>query len=345
MAYRVKIHPSGHELTVAEDETILKAALREGLALPYGCRNGACGTCKGRLLAGEVHYQGDLPPALSDQEDEQGLALFCQARPLGDLEVEVKEIGAAKDLVVKTLPVRVTEKTPLAHDVMGLKLKLPAAERLQFLAGQYVDVLLRDGARRGFSMANPPHEDAFLELHVRYVEGGRFTGWVFNEMREKALLRIQGPLGTFFLREDADRPVLLVAGGTGFAPMKAILEHAFRAGPGRPLHLYWGARARRDLYLHELAQGWAQTRAGFRYTPVLSEPAGGDAWDGATGWVHERVLADYPDLSGHDVYAAGPPEMIEAIKRDLAARGLPDDRLFYDSFEFAGDHRMAGAEG
>lgn len=335
MTFKVRIEPSGHEFTVAEKETVLEAALRHGYTLPYSCRNGSCGTCKGRLLAGEIDHGTYEDKALSAPERAAGLALFCQAVPRTDIVIEARELASVAGITIKTLPARVIKMERAADDVMILSLKLPANERLQFLAGQYVDILLKDGKRRSFSLANPPAADEFLQLHVRRVPNGLFTTHVFTQMKEKDLLRLRGPLGTFFLREDSNRPVILVGGGTGFAPIKGILEHAFACGVSRPLHFYWGVRARRDLYMHALPQTWAQTQANFRYTPVLSEPRPEDRWDGRTGWVHEAVVADYPDLSEYEVYASGPPPMIEAIKQVFFARGLAPERLFFDSFEFA----------
>jgi len=343
MSYRVEIQPSGHAFTVEEGESVLDAALRQGFAFPYGCRNGACGSCLGKLVSGEVDYQGQHPPALQEADVEAGRALFCQARPAGDLVIEVREIGAAKDIPIKTLPCRVARMERLAHDVMGLSLKLPVTERLQFLAGQYVDILLRDGRRRSFSLANAPHDDEFLQLHVRQVDGGVFSTHVFEQMKEKALLRIQGPLGAFFLREDSDRPAILVGGGTGFAPLKSILEHAFHLGEPRALHLFWGVRSRQDLYLADLPRRWAESQPGFHYTPVLSEPGPDDAWEGETGWVTDAVLRHYPDLSRHDVYVSGPPPMVEAAKRQFPEHGLAFEHLYYDSFEYAADTPATGA--
>lgn len=336
MSFQITIRPSGHRFEAEEDETILEAALRHGIALPYGCRNGACGSCLGRVLAGEADHGAERPPALTEADEVAGRALFCQAFALSDLEIEVREIGAARDLSVKTLPCRVARLTRLAHDVMELRLKLPATERLQFLPGQYIDLLLKDGRRRSYSLANAPHGDELLELHVRHVEGGAFSEQVFRDMKEKALLRFEGPLGSFYLREDSPRPVLLMAGGTGFAPLKSILEHAFDAGLQRPMHLFRGVRARRDLYLDDLPAGWARSHANFRYTPVLSEPLPDDHWSGETGLVHEALLRAYPDLSGHDVYMAGPPAMIRAARAAFAAAGLPEDQLFFDAFEYGG---------
>lgn len=333
--FKVRLEPSGHEFVTERGESILDAALRTGHPLPYSCRNGSCGTCKGKLLAGEIDYGVYEAKALGVTERAAGLALFCQARPLTDVVVEAREIAAAKDIIIKTLPCRVAHMTPAAHDVMVLGLKLPSHERLKFLAGQYIDVLLRDGQRRSFSLANPSSQDDALEIHVRRVPGGTFTNHVFTGMKEKDLLRFRGPLGIFFLRTDSDAPIVLVAGGTGFAPIKSILEDAFGKGVERPMHLYWGARARRDLYMDRLALSWAQQHPNFRYTPVLSEPPPGDAWSGRRGWVHDAVVQDYPDLSRHEVYASGPPPMIEAIRARFPEHGLALERLYYDSFEFA----------
>ncbi len=337
MSYKVTLQPSGHTFIAEAHEPILEAGLRgEGAALPYGCRNGACGSCMARIVSGEIAYPGPVPPGISAAEQAQGCALLCQARARGDLVVEVREVAAARDVEVKTLPCRVVGLQKLAPDVMRLYLKLPATERLQFLAGQYIDILLRGGRRRGFSLANAPHADEYLELHVRHVPGGEFTGHVFEQMKEKAILRFQGPLGTFFLREDSPLPIIMMGGGTGFAPLKSMLEHAFHVGLERHVHLYWGARAARDLYLNEMVEAWVEQHGDtLRYTPVLSEPDPVDGWTGRTGFVHEAVVADHPDLGGHEVYMSGPPPMIQAARAAFAACGLPPEQLYYDSFDYA----------
>jgi CDP-4-dehydro-6-deoxyglucose reductase len=335
MTFNVRIEPSGREFAAAENETVLEAALRHGIALPYSCRNGSCGTCKGRVRAGQVEYGVYEDKALSAAERAAGLALLCQAQARSDLVIEARELAGVAGIAIKTLPARVMKMEKAADDVMVLSLKLPANQRLPFLAGQYLDILLKDNQRRSFSLANPPGADETLQLHIRHVPNGLFTGHVFTQMKEKDLLRVRGPLGVFFLRQESERPAILVAGGTGFAPMKSILEDAFARGLTRPLHLYWGVRARRDLYMDALPQAWARTYSHFKYTPVLSEPRPEDAWDGRTGWVHDAVIADYPDLSGHEVYASGPPPMVEAIKKTGSAHGLAPERLFFDSFEFA----------
>ena len=332
MPNQVTIQSSNHVFTVRADETILDAALREGYVISYGCRNGACGTCKGTVLAGNVDYGKYQESALSAAEKRLGMALFCQAKPRGDIVIQCREVGAIRDIQIKTLPCRVQKMQRVAADIMVLYLKLPASERLQFLAGQYVDVLMKDGSRRSVSMANAPHDDEFLQLHLRDY-GGPFSRHVFETMKERDILRFEGPLGTFFLREGGAKPVILLASGTGFAPIKALVEHAFHAGTPRPLVLYWGARVRADLYMTELPGRWAATRDNFKYVPVLSDALAGDNWTGRTGLVHQVVMQDVPDMSGCQVYACGSPLMVEAAHRDFTSRcGLPDDEFFSDAF-------------
>lgn len=335
MGHRVTLYPAGRGFEARADERLLEAALRQAVALPYGCRSGGCGVCRARVLAGEVTYPEGPPLGLTDAERAAGYALLCLAHAASDLVLEAHELAGVAELVVKTLPARVARMAKLSPDVMGLWLKLPAVERLQFLAGQYLDILLPDGRRRSFSIANAPHEDALIELHVRHVPGGSFTTRVFEEIHEKSLLRIQGPLGTFFLREDSPRPAILIGGGTGFAPLKSMLSHAFHLGITRPLRLYWGARTARDLYLRDVPERWARERPNFTFVPVLSEPEAD--WRGRHGFVHRAVLEDHPDLSGFDVYMAGPPAMIEAARYDFAQAGLPSEQLFYDAFEYGPD--------
>ena len=335
MPFQVTIQSSGHTFSVNHGESVLDAALRQGIILPYGCRNGACGSCMGTLTAGTIDYKHGTPSGLSETDATEGKALFCQARPASDLTIQVREVDAARDIEVKTLPCRVNKLEHLAHDVIRIYLKIPDTERLQFLAGQYIDVLLKDHAPRAFSIANPPHDDNFIELHIRNVEGGYFSAQVFNQMQEKAMLRFKGPLGTFFLREDTGRPAILIGGGTGFAPLKGMLEHAFQIGIKQPLHLFWGVRAMRDLYLNELPVRWKQSHENFRYTPVLSEPLAEDKWNGATGFVTDSVIQQYPDLSGYDIYMSGPPIMVETGHSLFMKHGLNESRFFSDAFEYA----------
>ena len=337
MRYQVHVEPSGHDFTVEDGEPILDAALRSGLQVPYSCRGGSCGACRSNLLAGSVTYPEGLPDALSEEQRQRGEALLCQARAASDLRIEVQEQKGAEGIEPRAYPCRLVRKETLAHDVLRLYLKLPANDRMRFLAGQYIDFLLKDGRRRAFSLANAPHQDELLELHVRYVPDGDFTDYLFHKAEEKAILRIKGPFGQFYLREESDRPMIFVAGGTGFAPIKGILEHAFAEGVTRPMHLYWGARAERDLYLDELPRRWALQYPQFSYTPVLSEPLPEDHWSGRTGRVDEAVAEDYPDLSAFDVYAAGPPAMVHAGADRFRECGLDLAHYYSDAFEFAKD--------
>jgi CDP-4-dehydro-6-deoxyglucose reductase len=338
MSHQITIKPSDHSFACPDGDTVLTAAMAADLLLPYGCRNGACGTCKGRVLDGRVDYGPHQASTLTEHEKKAGFALFCCARPLTDLVIEVKEVRRAGDIQVRRLPCRIESIDKPAPDVAIVKIKLPANERLQYLAGQYIDLLLKDGRRRSFSLATPPHDDALLELHVRHVPGGFFTGQLFDQYKGREILRFEGPLGSFFLREDSDKPVLLVAGGTGFAPIKAIVEHALHHGLDRhrPLVLYWGARAKRDLYLPDLPGRWQQASRNFTFIPVLSEPAAADAWSGRTGFVHQAVLDDFDDLSGYQVYACGGPAMVDAARAAfVGTRGLPAAEFFADSFTYA----------
>ena len=338
MSFTVTIHPSGHTLAAETDESILEAALRQGLTLPYGCRDGACGACRGKVLSGEVDHGKSMAHALTDADRSEGFALFCCAQARSDLIIESREVRKAGDIPIKTLPARVQHLQKAASDVMILKLKLPASERLQFLAGQYIDILLKDGKRRSFSLANAPHDDALLELHVRHVPDDMYTKHMFTQMKEKDILRFNGPHGTFFLREDSQKPMVMVAGGTGFAPIKSIVEHAIAENCERPIAVYWGGRSRIDLYQLGLAESWATAHAKIHFVPVLAEPAADDAWRGRTGLVHQAVMADFPDLSGHQVYAYGSPAMIAAAKRDFHdGYKLPEAEFFADSFDFAND--------
>jgi CDP-4-dehydro-6-deoxyglucose reductase len=329
----VRLEPSGHSFSVAPGETILEAAMRQGVGLPYGCRNGACGACKGILRAGELAYGDYQERALHDSEKAAGKALTCCTKPLSDIVFEVRELAGAKDLAIRTMPARVERVEKPADDVAILNLKLPTGERLQFLAGQYIDILMKDGKRRSFSMANAPHDDAFIQLHIRNTPGGAFSRYVFEEMRERAILRFEGPLGTFYLREDSDKPMIFVAGGTGFAPIKAQVEHLFHHGSDRPIVLYWGVRAAKDLYMKDLPARWQAEHANFTFIPVASDPLPEEQWQGRRGFVHQAVLDDFSDLSGYQVYACGAPAMTDIARATFVAeRGLPEDEFYCDAF-------------
>ena len=329
MTFNTIIKPSNHSFPIEADETILEAGLKHGYTIPYGCRDGVCGACKGKLLQGSVEYGNRQISALSDADKADGMALFCSAMPQSDLVIECREVSAVKDIIVKSLPCRVQKMERLAEDVMVLYLKLPANERMLFLAGQYIDIMMKDDKPRSFSLANAPHDDEFLQLHIRNIPGGAFTHHVFHEMKERDILRVKGPFGTFYLREDSDKPVLFVASGTGFAPIKAIVEHALQIGIKRPMHLYWGVRKQSDFYMLDRVQEW-QAR-GIRFTPVVSD----EPWQGRNGFVHQAVMEDYGDLSGHQVYACGAPVVVEAAHRDYTTlRNLPEEEFFSDAFTF-----------
>jgi CDP-4-dehydro-6-deoxyglucose reductase len=338
MTHQITIRNTGHRFQAQDGDSILQAALSAGLVLPYGCRDGACGTCKGRLIEGSIDYGRYSEKALTAEERAGGHALFCQGKALTDIVIEAREVRKAGDIQVRKLPARVSKLERVADDVMILHLKLPANERLMFLAGQYIDILLKDGTRRSFSMANAPHDDEFVQLHIRHVPGGSFTDHVFTAMKERDILRFEGPRGTFFLREESGKPLVFVASGTGFSPIKAVIEAALKKGVSRPMTLYWGARRPKDLYLGDLPKRWAAGHPGFRYIPVISEGLPEDAWQGRTGFVHRAAMADLPDLSGHQVYACGVPIMVDSARRDFIAQcRLPENEFFADSFTTAAD--------
>lgn len=337
MPFKISTEPDGLGFTADEGQNILDAALQAGLLLPYGCRDGACGACKAQVLHGEVAPGQVAPGALSDAERDDGHVLLCQAQARSDVTIKVRSLGRIDEIAPRKLPCRVLSLTRAAADVMIVKLKLPASEPFRFRAGQYVDFLLTEGRRRSFSIANAPAAAAdHIELHIRQIAGGQFTGHVFDTMKPRDILRFEGPLGSFYLREDRPRPVVLLAGGTGFAPIKSIVEHVIASGTPRAMTLYWGARNREGLYMDSLARSWCDTLPGFTYIPVLSEPLADDAWDGRTGWVHEAVMADLPDLSAHDVYACGAPAMIDLARAQFTeACQLAADAFFADAFTFA----------
>ena len=335
MSHQVTLQSSGKSFAVANDETVLSAAIEAGYNLPYGCRNGACGACKGKLVSGEVDYGDHQETALTEAEKQAGNALFCCAKPLSDLVIDCREVTAINGIKPRIMSARVEKMQKLSPDVMALYLKLPSNERMQFMAGQYVEFLLKDGKRRAFSIANAPHDDALLELHLRLVAGGQFTQYVFSEMHEKAILRFEGPFGSFYLREDSDRPLIFVAGGTGFAPIKGIIEHAIHHKHQREIIIYWGARTRADLYMHDLPQQWQEDYPNITYIPVLSEPLPEDNWQGRTGLVHVAVMEDFDSLDDYQVYCCGAPQMVDIAHLAFQAHGLPPEEFFSDSFTFA----------
>jgi CDP-4-dehydro-6-deoxyglucose reductase len=353
---RVSLFNSSIGFDVRPDQSLLDAALDAALNLPHSCKGGNCGSCRARLLGGEIHYPNGRPLGLSETEVAEGFVLMCQARARGDLSIETFEITTPDCTVVKRLPARIERALPLSHDVMGLYLRLPAAETFRFEAGQYIDIILPGGRRRSFSIVSPPHDSRLLELHVRRVAGGEFSAPLFHEDRRSALLTIEGPLGQFTYRP-GPAPMLMIGGGTGIAPLLCMLRHVIDNGIQRDITLFWGVRGERDLYAEvtlahmaaslqavrgdALEEAAPARRGSLRYVPVLSEPSAG--WRGARGWVHEAVLNDIPDLSPYEVYAAGPPAMIEAVRREFARRGVAANRLYFDSFDYAPDRQRTSA--
>jgi CDP-4-dehydro-6-deoxyglucose reductase len=334
--YTVRIEPHGRTIRVREGQPVLEAALAAGLNLPHSCKSGHCGSCRARLRAGEIRYPSVRPPGITAAEVQAGNILLCQARPLSDLVLEARLIARVADVEIKTLPCRIARLTPLAPDVMQVFLRLPAVETLRFHPGQYLDVLLEGGRRRSFSIASPPHDCELIELHVRRVPGGGFTERLFGAVESGALLQIEGPIGQFTYRE-GDTPLLMIAGGTGFAPLKSMLRHILERNVERDIHLYWGARQPHDIYEEALVLDWVHRYPRLRFSAVLSESTSAGAGHRRLGWVHETVLADHPDLETFEVYAAGPPAMIEAIRATFPDRGLRSERLYFDSFDYAPD--------
>ncbi len=332
--FEVRIAPHGRTVRAGADRSILDAALAAGLNLPHSCKSGHCSSCRARLVSGQVRYPAGPPLGLTPTEAQAGYVLLCQARAASDVSVEARLIANVAEVEIKTLPCRIARMTPLAPDVMQVFLKLPSVETMSFQAGQYLDVLLEDGKRRSFSIASPPHDSELLELHVRRVAGGGFTERLFGQMQAGALLRIEGPIGQFVYREGAG-PVIMIAGGTGFAPLKSMLRHLLAKGSQRPVHFYWGARNAVDLYEEAQVLEWTRAHPQLKFSAALSEAKEAGAPHRRLGWVHEVVLADHPDLTGFDVYVAGPPALVEAVRASFPARGLSEARLSFDSFDYA----------
>lgn len=346
MTFTVTLAPSGRQFTVERDEAILLAAIRQGVGLPYGCKDGACGSCKSKLLEGRVIHGAHQAKALSAEEEAAGWTLTCRAAAQTDVTIEARGVVGAGEIAPRKMPARVASLEKPVPDVAVLRLQMPATEAFVYKAGQYIDVLLRDGSKRSYSMANAPHRQADvlgtgqpgIELHIRHMPGGKFTDPLFSTMKEKDILRVEGPFGSFYLREESDKPLVLLASGTGFAPIKALIEHMQQHSIQRQAVLYWGCRSKTDLYMHEWALTAAEQMPQLRYVPVLSEPQASDDWQGRTGFVHQAVMQDFPDLSAHQVYACGAPVMVDAAKQDLVAHcALPASEFFADSFTTAAD--------
>jgi CDP-4-dehydro-6-deoxyglucose reductase len=344
LSYQVELKTSGKKFSVEADETVLEAALRQSINLPYGCKNGACGSCKGRLLTGKISHGDHSQSALSSADETAGATLLCCAHPQTDLLIEVREVQGGGDIPVRKVPCRINTIKFASDDVAILQLQLPASERFQFLAGQYLEFLLKDNKRRAYSIASAPHEEGPLELHIRHLPGGLFTDPLFGQtadgkqIKEKDILRFEGPLGSFFLREDSKKPIIFLASGTGFAPIKAMLTSIQNKKIDREIHFYWGGRRPKDLYMDSLCQEFTHTIPGFHYIPVISEALPEDGWQGRTGFVHRAVMHDFSDLSPYQVYACGAPIVITAARADFVKEcRLPEEEFFADSFTSEAD--------
>jgi CDP-4-dehydro-6-deoxyglucose reductase len=337
-SFAISVQPSGIQFEAQPGESLLAAGIRQGIGLPYGCKDGACGSCKCKLVSGQVAQSNFQRKALSEDEEAQGFVLTCSAKALSDITLESRQVTPAGALPVKKMPTRVSSLTRKTDDVMVMQLQLPANDTFVYRAGQYVEFILRDGARRSYSMANAPSQGPGVDLHIRHMPGGRFTDLVFGSMKEKDILRIEGPMGSFFLREESSKPMVFLASGTGFAPLKALLEHMQHCGITRPVTLYWGGRRPADLYMDDWVRAQCDAMPNLRYVPVVSDALPEDAWHGRTGFVHRAVLEDFPDLSGHQVYACGAPVVVDSAKRDFGAlAALPTDEFFADAFTSEAD--------
>ncbi len=336
--FTVTVEPSGTTFSANADETILAAGIRQGVGLPYGCKDGACGSCKCKMVSGQVVHANFQRKALSVEDEAAHFVLTCCATAQSDIVLESRQVTPAGALPIKKMPTRVSSLVKKSADVVVMQLQLPANDAFTFRAGQYIEFILRDGARRSYSMANAPHIGPGLELHIRHMPGGRFTDLVFGSMKEKDILRIEGPFGSFFLREDSEKPMVFLASGTGFAPLKALLEHMQHCGITRPTTLYWGGRRPGDLYMDDWVQAQLAQMPHLHYVPVVSDALPEDQWTGRTGFVHLAVLQDFPDLSNHQVYACGAPIVVESARSAFSAQaGMPADAFFADSFTSAAD--------
>ena len=344
MSFNITVQPSGRSFIAEPDEALLAAAIRQGIGLPYGCKDGACGSCKCKKLEGSITQGPHQLKALSLEEAGAGFILTCCATALSDIVIESRQVTDESAFPIKKMPTRVASLAKASHDVMVVRLQLPAADVFKYHAGQYVEFLLRDGDKRAYSMGNAPHtqlENPGVELHIRHMPGGKFTDHVFGPMKEKEILRIEGPFGSFYLREDSDKPMVLLASGTGFAPIKAIIEHMQFKAITRPAVLYWGGRRPADLYMNDWVNAKVAEMPNFSYVPVISDALPEDAWTGRTGFVHNAVLQDIASLSGYQVYACGAPIVVDSAKAAYTAAGLPEDEFYADSFVTEKDKAQA----
>ncbi len=344
--HTITLRPSGNQFQCDDGETILKAGLAAGLLMPYSCRSGACNTCRGTVKQGKVDFGNVHPTYLSDDDKRAGKALLCSAKAIGDCSIEVRELDPGEAFPVRRLPCRVLHLERVAPDVMLVTIGLPPNEPAVFKAGQYVDFLLKDGTRRSYSIATAPVSEGVrqFDLHVRLVPGGRFTEHVFSTMRLRETMMLEMPLGSFYWRARSDKPMIMLASGTGFAPIKSIIDYSIVCGNTRPITLYWGGRTRACLYMAALVEKWVAEHDHIKFIPVVSDATPGCNWTGRSGFVHEAAMEDFPDMSACQVYACGAPVVVDSARRDFTVRcGLPEGEFYADSFINEADRQKAAA--
>lgn len=340
MSHNVWIRQADQTITVADGETILEAALGQGIDYPFGCQSGNCGACKSRLLKGEVELNPYSEYALTDEERRAGLILGCQAVPQADVEVAWLELEETLQHPRRTLDCRVTALEQATHDIRIIRLAVEDGGPYAFSAGQYASVIFPGQQARDYSMANAP-DDETLEFHIRVMEGGSVSHFVNGELKEGDAVRVEGPLGLAFLRESHTGPILAVAGGSGLAPIKSIVETALAKNMAQPITFYFGVRDERDLYMEGHFDALAAKHANFTFIPVLSEPSG--ASERRTGFLADAVATDIQDMDGFKTYLAGPPIMVDTTSKICEARGLRSEDLHADPFYSA--HELATQTG
>ena len=336
MSNTITVLPSNKSFPIEDNETILDAALRANVVLPYGCKDGACGSCKAKYISGDVDI--GMNNAMTPDDYQKGMLITCKTTAASDVTIKVN-VANEGAFPVRKLPSRIIDMKRATDDVMIVQLQLPANDQFEFHPGQYIDVILRDGSHRSYSMACAPRlEQKTLELHIRHMAGGVFTDQLFSSVKERDILRLEGPHGTFYLNEQSDAPMICIASGTGFAPIKAIIEGMQAKGITRPIHFYWGVRRPKDLYLNELAEQWAREIPNFKYTPVISDAEPEDQWTGRIGFIHQAVAADYPNMSAFEIYACGAPIVVRSA-HDLytTQHKLPETAFHSDAFLSAKD--------
>jgi propane monooxygenase reductase subunit len=335
MPYTITLLPFEKQFTCNDDETILQAAIRQGFNLRYGCKHGGCGMCKALVVEGEVDNSGASSFALMDFERQQGFSLLCSAYPESDVTIELwdyDEVELCSGVAVQNFVAEVESIVHLTHDIRGIHLRLIEPATLTFKAGQYVDLLVPGTNEwRSYSMANPPSRSGEVEIMVKLMAGGLFSSYVEHQLKQGERLTLQGPYGNFYLR-DTDREALLIAGGSGMAPILSLLRDMAEKKASRTVTYFYGARARRDLFHLDELYDFEHHLPSFRFIPALSELLPDDAWDGEQGLITEVVKRLVSSGRGKEAYMCGPTAMIDAALVTLARLGLKESDMFYDKF-------------